>query len=376
VLTQADINAGQVLNLATTTGTTPNGTPVSDNSDDPQNPENVDPNLDGNPDDPTVTLLPQDPSIEVEKTGTFNDANGDGYAQVGETISYTFKVTNTGNVTLTNVTISDPLVSISGGPIAVFAPGAVNTTTFTGLHVITQADINAGQFINIATATGTDPHGVPTSDQSDDPQNPTNVDPDNDGDPDDPTVTLMPQDPNISITKKGTWNDLNGNGYADAGETITYTFVVTNTGNVTLTNITVTDPLVTVVGGPLTVLAPGLINSSTFSRSYVLTQADINSGKIVIVATATGTDPNGDPMTDVSDDPQNPTNVDPNNDGDPDDPTVTLLPLNPDISITKTGVWNDSNNDGNADAGETISYTFKVTNTGNVTLTNLTVTDP
>ena len=38
---------------------------------------------------------------------------------------------------------------------------------------------------------------------------------------------------------------------ADAGETISYSFTVTNTGNLTITGITVTDPLVTMLGGPI-----------------------------------------------------------------------------------------------------------------------------
>jgi hypothetical protein len=45
------------------------------------------------------------PAIDLAKSGTWND-DGDGYAEVGETISYSFTVTNTGNVTLRR---SDPV---------------------------------------------------------------------------------------------------------------------------------------------------------------------------------------------------------------------------------------------------------------------------
>jgi len=50
------------------------------------------------------------------------------------------------------------------------------------------------------------------------------------------------------------------------GETITYHFTVTNTGNVTLHGVTVTDPKVTVTGGPTT-LDVGEADNTTFSGS-------------------------------------------------------------------------------------------------------------
>ncbi|WP_194849922.1 DUF7507 domain-containing protein, partial [Nonlabens antarcticus] len=79
------------------------------------------------PDDPTDTTLPDDSDISLLKESVFNDENGDGFAQLGETISYSFTVTNTGATTLSNITISDPLLvapngSLSGGPIATLPP--------------------------------------------------------------------------------------------------------------------------------------------------------------------------------------------------------------------------------------------------------------
>ncbi|MDO8367964.1 MAG: HYR domain-containing protein, partial [Saprospiraceae bacterium] len=370
ILTQADIDAGQFENIATATGTDPNGDPVTDQSDDPQDPTNVDPDNDGDPDDPTVTDLPQAGSIALEKTGVWNDANNDGNADVGETITYTFNVTNTGNVTLTNITVTDPLVTVVGGPLATLAPGASNNTTFTGTYVLTQADINAGEVVNLATTTGSTPSGGTVSDNSDDPQDPTNVDPNLDGNPDDPTVTLLPQTPDISLTKTGTFQDQNGDGYAQVGETITYAFTVTNTGNVTLTNVTVSDPLISISGGPIAVFAPGAVDNTTFTGTLVLTQAHINAGEIENIATATGIDPNGVPTSDQSDDPQDPTDVDPDNDGDPDDPTLTLLPQNPQIALTKRV---SSGPTLLLDNRYSVTFEVKAFNLGNVTLSNLSI---
>ncbi len=353
-LTQADIDNGSFTNQATATGTGPNGNPVSDAvSDDPTT---------ATPDDPTETPLPQAPSLSLEKTGTWND-DGDGIAEAGEAITYAFTVTNTGNVTLTNITVSDltPGVTVSGGPLGSLAPGASDNSTFTASYTLTQADIDAGSFSNQATATGDDPNGNPVDDTaSDDPTTPA---------PDDPTVTPLPQSPGISLEKSGTWND-DGDGIAEEGETITYAFMVTNTGNVTLTNITVTDPTpgVTVSGGPLLSLAPGASDNSTFTGSYTLTQADIDNGSFSNQASATGNDPNGGPVEDTaSDDPTTAT---------PDDPTVTTIPQSPDLTLTKLGNFNDLNGNGFADVGETITYTYSVANTGNVTVSNIVINDP
>jgi uncharacterized repeat protein (TIGR01451 family) len=99
------------------------------------------------------------------------------------------------------------------------------------------------------------------------------------------------------------WNDTNNNGFADAGETISYQFKVTNTGNVTLTDVTITDPTVTV--GTLSdngedgvgVLAPGAMETAT--GTYVLTAEDIAAAKKINTATADSnrTDPVSDTET-------------------------------------------------------------------------------
>src|SRR5699024_7624329 len=108
--------------------------------------------------------------------------------QAGEEIEYTLTVTNTGNVTLDNVTVNDEML---GGDLAVspstLAPG--ETGTVKGTYTVTQEDIdNKDQVINIATATGTPPGGDP-----EDPDNPKTP-------PTDEKVPVV-NDPEITLVK-------------------------------------------------------------------------------------------------------------------------------------------------------------------------------
>ena len=88
---------------------------------------------------------------------------------VGEVVTYTYVVTNTGNVTLTAVSVSDvhsgagTLGAITPASVASLAVGA--SVTFTADYTVTQADIDAGDDItNIATMSATPPTGAPVTD--------------------------------------------------------------------------------------------------------------------------------------------------------------------------------------------------------------------
>ena len=114
------------------------------------------------------------------------------HPSVGDTITIHFSVTNTGSVTLTNVIVEDPLVTINGAPIASLAPGVTDSTTFIASYVITQQDIDAGLFSNQATATGTAPDTTIVTDLSG-----TTISNNT------PTVTDICQNDAIAITKSG-----------------------------------------------------------------------------------------------------------------------------------------------------------------------------
>ncbi|WP_172448528.1 DUF7507 domain-containing protein [Caulobacter mirabilis] len=318
-LTQADIDAGQVINTATASGQDPSGNPVSAS-------------------DGLTIPIAGAPTITLDKTGSLN-LGADGRADVGDVAAYAFTVTNTGNQTLTNVTITDALagVTLSGGPIATLAPGASDSTTITATYALKQTDIDAGQLVNTATTTAAAPGGATVSAND--------------------SLTLpITGAPLLTLDKTGVL-DLGGDGRAGVGDVITYAFTVTNGGNVTVSNVVITDALagVTMSGGPIATLAPGASDTTTITATYALTQADVDAGRVINTATATGQTPSGDPLTGT------------------DSVTVPVAGA-PAVTLTKTATLDDGG-DGRADAGDTIRYRFLVANTGNQTLTNITIAD-
>jgi uncharacterized repeat protein (TIGR01451 family)/gliding motility-associated-like protein len=317
----------------------------------------------------TLNIVVEVPAVEIIKKGVLNDTNGDGFAQKGETITYTFSVTNTGTMQLTNIVVTDPMVTVTGGPLAILNVGATDNTTFKAGYVVTQADVDAGSVNNQALVTAKPIVGLPISDlsDSDDPALPGK---------NDPTITKLRQKPDLKLLKEGSYEDVNKDGVVSVGDRINYIFRVVNTGNVTIKNITVSDPMVAVLGGPIYSLEPLAIDATTFTASYTITQTDIDLGAVYNSALVSGIDSNG---TNVDSDSEDVSPLNPKDkfyDASCPKCTVTALEQKSGIALVKTAIFNDENNNGNAEAGETITYSFVVTNTGNLKLTNIIIKDP
>ncbi|ETZ22415.1 DUF11 domain-containing protein [Pedobacter sp. V48] len=74
---------------------------------------------DPDPNNNTSTVTPAVASFRLYKTGVFNDLNSNGFASTNETITYTFKLKNTGNVIISGIQLSDPLLGGAiSGPIS------------------------------------------------------------------------------------------------------------------------------------------------------------------------------------------------------------------------------------------------------------------
>jgi len=235
--------------------------------------DNQNPNLDqapncDRPEEPSCIMILQEPEIELTKTATLiNGTVPDpfGFSAVDDVITYEFTVKNIGNVTVYDVTVEDTIggVIMSGGPIAELAPDQSDSTTFTATCAVTQADLDAGHFYNLATATGYDSGGeetIATAEANE--------------------TVYADQEPEIELTKTASPNSFSAPG------TVTYTYTVTNTGKVPLTGINVTDDKLGEITLLKTTLEPGEYTTGT--ASYNVTQADINARTpIVNIATAT-----------------------------------------------------------------------------------------
>ena len=136
--------------------------------------------------------------------------------------------------------------------------------TCTGTYTITNANVIAGFVTNTATATGDSCNGdgclVSVQAQA--------------------TITLVPQ-PSWTLTKTPTPPT-----YTAAGQTINYSYLLTNTGNVTIASITLTDDKIATVSCPAAMLSAGA--SMTCTGSYVTTAADVTAGSVVNRAVAAG----------------------------------------------------------------------------------------
>jgi hypothetical protein len=235
----------------------------------------------------SIPVVLNAPTIELLKSSTFNDESGDGFAQLGETITYAFSVQNTGNVTLTNVVVTDPTVTMSGGPIASLAPGATDTTTFTASYTLTAPDLLALLVTNSATTTASPPSGPAVTDVSDS-QNPG----DDTGADDDVTVTSfsVPIDAVNDDFSASPVNGLAGgntatvftndtlNGAAFAPAAVTPT--ITAPGG--LTGVTIN------ASGTLTVPAatPAATYTVTYQICEVLNATNCDTANVTVVVTA------------------------------------------------------------------------------------------
>jgi uncharacterized repeat protein (TIGR01451 family)/LPXTG-motif cell wall-anchored protein len=282
-LTPADADNGTVTHTATATGTSVTGPVTSAPVE-------------------ATTVIPVVATLSAAVTTVVADTDESGLTDAGDELRYTVDLTNDGTVTLN-------AVGIDGFTCLVTSLAAGESTTCTATHVVTQAEVDANAPVTLsATAQGTAPSGAAAS---------TPV----------TASTEVSSTPELTVTTRADTD----------GKVVTYTVVATNTGTVTLRNVTTMDC-------EAEVLAPG--ESLDCGGTHEITQADLDRGFVMTVAAAKGTTPWGE---EVRSEPSS---------------AMTELTQEPGLTVK---------NEVSAQ-GSKLTYKVTTTNTGNVTLTNVRAT--
>jgi len=269
---------------------------------------------DGGMDTATVTVTVIAPAITIEKSVMNEDT-----IYSGDTVEFSIWVTNTGNVPLTNVKVTDALVPGCAADLGTLVVG--QEEEYTCEHSsITES------FTNTAMAEGTDPLEGKVQAQ------------------DSAEVEVVSIHPEISINKY-----VANEGAIYSGGTVIFNIVLENTGDVPLSDVAVTDPLAPDCSQSLDEPLP--VNSDEPYSYYC--QLENMTASFTNTASVQGTDPAGGIVTAT------------------DTADVNVIPFNPSLVITKSLV----SEGGPISSGDDAAFRIEVRNTGDVELYNVEVTD-
>ena len=316
---------------------------------------------------PIIKAITVDKAVDSITGGTV-DGKAD---SAGDVINYLISVANAGNVPLTNVTLTDPnadagsitYVSGDGGVAGVLEVG--ETWIYSATHLVTQAELDGkgggdGDIDN--TASGSAFYKTAEVQGSDSAE------------------ALLVYDPKLAIEKDFvdvTNADQTKSDKADkAGDVINYHITVANTGNITLTGVTVTDPAADANSIQRIIpVQPSALDDGdnllevdeiwTYSATHTVTQAELDAkgnGEGVFVNTATADSTESPPDSDDAETP---------------------LVYNAKVDLEKyvsvdggtTFVDADSPTGPTTSLNAPVIFRITVANTGNVTLTSLALAD-
>ncbi|HJT61997.1 MAG TPA: hypothetical protein VJ797_09975, partial [Burkholderiales bacterium] len=324
--------------------------------------------------DDAIVPVDQNPALLIVK-----DADAGQVADLaGEVLTYSISVQNTGNQTLTGVTVSDPNAdagSIVRGADLVGDDDDLlevgETWSFDAAHTLTQAEIDSngggdGDIDNTATA---------DSNESDE-------------DSDD-AIVPVDQNPALEVTKAA-----NKSAVDRADQLITYTIVLTNAGNTTLTGVLADDTLLGALTAPVESLsANGKLDVGetwTYGPTHNVTQSEIDENIYTVTFGPSGTfgqewdgQTSSIALSGGSDGDIDNTVTADTDQTDPQDASAAVNVAHIDIekfvSVDGGTTWVDAD----SPTGPTLISTsgidplfkFVVTNTGNVDLSNVVLTD-
>ncbi len=281
-----------------------------------------------NTDSTTVRYVAATPALSIVKevsssaVGPWSDLVT---VVVGNPVFFRIRVANTGDITLTGLTVDDgmPGCTLLRGADD---PGDNDSDFEAGETWVYTCSVTAETGTNTNTATASSAETAPRTDDA----------------------QYFGAAPAIAIDKNSTTTKITG-----AGQVVPYTLTVTNTGNVTLTGITVSDPNCDTAPGYQAGDADGdgrldLSEAWTYTCSHSVTQAEVGAGGTL----------------------DNTATADSNESGSASDSHSIPITPEADLAVMK--------NDGQTQyvPGGTLTYTIVVTNSGPANVSGATVSDP
>ncbi len=331
---------------------------------------------------------PREPGIDIEKLTNGNDADGANDGDVpevapGDPVTWTYLVTNTGDVAFaqSEVTVADDIPGVTPVFVAssddgdgVLSPGETWTYEATGV-----ADDLASPSVGTVIVDGCNPDGTTVPGDRATYENIGSVSVPGDSDSD-PSHYCNPPDPGIDIeklTNDAQADDADGADVPEVapGDAVTWTYVVTNTGDVPFAaaDVVVTDDVIGAItnlvddGNGDGVLSPGEV--WTYQATAPDGAADLSAlvGESYVVR---GCNPDGTTVPGDRATYENVGSVSVPGDSD-SDPSHYCNPPDPGIDIEKltNGNQADGANDGDVPEvapGDAVTWTYVVTNTGEV----------
>lgn len=293
---------------------------------------------------PLFVRLDVSPHISIVKTPHLADSNGNGKADTGEKVTYTFSISNDGNSSLSNIRLTDSLLGFTDRKVAdSIATGSTKEYSAPEAITVTADQARSGKIDNTATVKGTPPSGMSDVTAT--------------GKATVPTVAPAPK---LTLEKTVDRKSLSS-AESKVGTKLTYTFKVTNAGNVNIGNISINDKLPGVSAIKMTyptgdgILAPGA--TATGTATYSLTDSDIARQGVTNTAQASGTD-------------KATGNAVKSNESSVTTSVVQSAGLSIAKTVNKASLTGDA-----AKAGTGLTYTFKISNNGNVAIDGISIRD-
>jgi len=267
---------------------------------------------------------PQNPIAVQKSTNNLNaDAAPGPSIPVGKPVNWTYLVTNTGSLTLTDITLTDSKEGAITCPKNILEAGEFMICTAEGIS-------QPGQYANTCTVKATDQNGNIVYA----------------GDPSHYFGSSAGLD--LKKTTQNNEADYPTGPSIPVGDPVNWSYIITNTGNVILTDISITDDQGVEISCPGTQLAP---------EEFMTCRAEgiAEQGQYANIAKVTARDPDGNELTD--EDPSHYFGSSPGLEIKPFCRCCTGQPPGPSLP-----------------AGEPVEYTYIVSNTGDVILTDISFT--